>query len=98
MNIKLLGTKVLLKIEKGEEAKKGDLEKSKGGIFIPQGSNIEEEDTVNSSIALKVGTKCETVKEGDLVYFDGRMAIQLVIAGERCIMINEDAILGVKST
>ncbi len=83
MNVKPLGSRVLLKVSMGEE-------KSSGGIFIPASA---QEKTQEGTI-IAVGDSDEiTVKANDKVIYDKYAGTQIKLDGDEHLIVKIDDII-----
>ncbi len=87
MNVKPLGSRVLLKVLMGEE-------KSAGGIYIPPAA---QEKTQEGTV-LAIGESDEiTVKVNDKVIYDKYAGTQLKLDGEDHLVVKMDDIIATTS-
>jgi co-chaperonin GroES (HSP10) len=93
MGIKLFGTRIL--VEKFEQEKSNDLEKTKGGIYMVKTVNPMER--LNKGIVKYVGDDCEKVKVGDEIIFDAVQPAPFIVDDITFEMVDESAIIGVTS-
>ncbi|MGL4367590.1 MAG: co-chaperone GroES [Brevinemataceae bacterium] len=84
MNIKPLGSRVLVEVKTTEE-------KTESGLYIP----TTAQEKTNTGIVLAVGDKDILVKENQVVVFDKYAGTQFVQDGKELLLLEMDNVLAV---
>lgn len=92
-NLKLFGTRIL--IEDLDSEKSNEMEKSKGGIYIPQTKSSF--DRLRRATVIGVGDECQKVKPGNIIIYDKMGPAPFKVNDKTYEMIDESAVIGVYS-
>ena len=90
--IKILGKNILIR----KPEYKDDMEKSKGGIFLPQTAKIKPTSLINVRV-LNAGVECEHVHTDDEIYINRNSIMTFDINGIEYHYVHEDNVVGVLS-
>lgn len=65
------------------------VEKSEGGIYIPEPAQAESQ----SGIVIEVGPDCKEISKGDRVFYPKYIGLNATVKGEKIFILREDEIL-----
>jgi len=88
--LKLFGTRILIKDFATEGS---DLEKTKGGIYIPQTNSPSK--NLKKAEVIGIGDECTKIKPGQIIIYHKTGPAPFKVGEETYEMIDESAIIGV---